>query len=141
MKKGNAGATLIEIVVSMAILGALVIPTCSSMVLAFRVNAKADAVMQAQLAVSSAVETLMAEGINAELAADTSDAQYDTVTVETEVSDYYPGVKITVTPSTVIVTENNGEKKVTLPCYDVTVTDDAGLVTVTTTIREGGGGT
>lgn len=140
MKKGNAGATLIEIVVSMAILGALVIPTCSSMVLAFRVNAKADAVMQAQLAVSSAVETLMAEGINP---ARREDA-YDIVTDEDNNEiDLFPGVKITVTPSTVIVTENNSEQKVTLtlPCYDVTVTDDAGLVTVTTTIREGGGGT
>lgn len=141
MKKGNAGATLIEIVVSMAILGALVIPTCSSMVLAFRVNAKADAVMQAQLAVSSAVETLMAEGINPDLASDDTDTLYDTVTTGGEKKDYFLGVKITVSPSTVIVTENNSEKKVTLPCYDVTVTDDAGLVTVTTTIREGGGGT
>lgn len=133
MKKGNAGATLIEIVVSMAILGALVIPTCSSMVLAFRVNAKADAVMQAQLAVSSAVETLMAEGINpARVGKVSTEGYYDEPEGE---RDLFPGVKVKV----VYQADSNG--KPVYPFYDVTVTDDAGLVTVTTTIREGGGGT
>lgn len=138
MKKGNAGATLIEIVVSMAILGALVIPTCSSMVLAFRVNAKADAVMQAQLAVSSAVETLMAEGIDYDRVKQTQKTNTEVTCVYDEPEgepDLFPGVKVKV----VYQADSNGEP--VYPFYDVTVTDDAGLVTVTTTIREGGGGT
>jgi Tfp pilus assembly protein FimT len=49
--------------VAIAVLALIVVPCCSGIVMAFRMNAKADQLMQAQLAVSSAVETLMAEGI------------------------------------------------------------------------------
>ena len=63
MKKHDEGFSLVEVLVSMVILAAIVIPTCTSLVLSFRLNAKSESLMQAQLAVSSAVETLMAKGI------------------------------------------------------------------------------
>lgn len=63
MKRNNAGSTLVEIVVAMAILGAFSVSACTSLVLGLRLNDKAESMLQAQLAVSSAVETLMAEGI------------------------------------------------------------------------------
>ena len=66
MKKNNEGFSLVEVLLAMVLLAAIVIPTCTSLVLSFRMNAKAEALMQAQLAVSSAVETLMAEGIRPE---------------------------------------------------------------------------
>ena len=44
-------------------MAAVVLPTCSALVLSQRLNAETDKLMKAQLAVSSAVETLMAEGI------------------------------------------------------------------------------
>ena len=64
-RKNNEGFSLVEILVAMAILAAAVIPACSSLILSHRLNAKTDSLLQEQLAVSSAVETLMAEGIDA----------------------------------------------------------------------------
>lgn len=63
MKKHNGGYSLIEILVAISILAVIVVPTCTGMVMSFQMNAKANQLMQAELAVSSAVEELMAEGI------------------------------------------------------------------------------
>lgn len=65
--KNNGGFSLVEILVAMAILASVVIPVCSSMLVSVRINAKAEAVLNARLAVSSAVETLRAEGYSEEL--------------------------------------------------------------------------
>ena len=61
--KHDEGFSLIEILVAIVILTAFVVPTCSALVMSNEMNNRTDALMQAQLAVSSAVETLMAEGI------------------------------------------------------------------------------
>ena len=61
--KRNGGFSLVEVVVAMAILGAIVLPVCGSMILAVKVNVKTEKLLKARIAVSSAVETLMAEGI------------------------------------------------------------------------------
>lgn len=63
--KERCGAALLEIVVSIALLGILMVPISSGIVMSFRINAKSDDVMQARLAVTSAVETLMAHGVEA----------------------------------------------------------------------------
>ena len=60
--KRNEGFTLLETLIAIVVLGIVVVPTCSSMILSFRINAKADQLLHDQLAVSSVVETLMAEG-------------------------------------------------------------------------------
>ena len=65
-KKNNEGSSLLEIVIAIAVLAAVVIPVCSSLVLSHKVNAKTEKLMQAQLEVSSIVETLMAKGIPAD---------------------------------------------------------------------------
>lgn len=127
MGKRNGGFSLIETLISIVILGAMVVPTCTALVMSIRLNDKTEKMLQAQLAVSSAVETLMAEGISGEVDA-----------------ERFPDVKITIAP----VTEN----ETTMPYYNVTVSDNTTkvdeegntehtpLVTVTTTIRAGGGG-
>lgn len=61
--KHNEGFSLVEIMVAIALLGLLVVPTCTSLLMAIQINTRTDDMRQAQLAVSSAVETLMAEGI------------------------------------------------------------------------------
>ena len=66
MKHNNDGFSLVEIVAAIAILGIFFGTACSGLVLGLRMNEKTDAMLQAQLAVSSAVETLMAEGIASE---------------------------------------------------------------------------
>ena len=111
--KNNGGFSLVEILVAMAILASVVIPVCSSMVLAVRVNARAEEMLEARLAVSSAVEEMMAQGISPD------DVE------EYPVTD--GNVKITVTP----VPDK--------PFYEVTAVyiDDQGreLVAVETAIR------
>ena len=127
--KQEGGFSLIEVVLAMVILALIVVPTCTSLVLSFRVNAKADAMMQAQLAVSSVVEQLMAKGIidqKAEDAIANQDGVYDIIPANGDMAetDEFPDVKIAVEQS-----EN---------CYKVVVTDNNDLVTVTTYIRGGG---
>ena len=117
--KHNAGYSLVETVVAIAILAIIVTPISTGMVLAFKMNAKTEQLMQAELAVSSAVETLMAEGI-------------------TEASDTYGSedtrfnkVKISKT----MATEGEGTDKVDLPYYIVEVCDTEERLTVKTHIR------
>jgi prepilin-type N-terminal cleavage/methylation domain-containing protein len=121
LKRNNGGFTLIEVLISIVVLGLVVLPVCSSLVMATRINAKAESILDAKLAVSSAVETMMASGID-------STKNYDSY--DTENMEY------TVTRATDSGTE--------LPYYNVTVTykdSESGkeLVSVTTQIRAGGG--
>lgn len=119
-KERTAGFSLLEVVVAIAILGLVSAPICSSLILAGRINAHSQAVMEAHLNVRTAVEILMQDGV-------------------TEASDEYrkdefPNVKIT--------TE---KEHLSDPYYHVTVSDrrtEPPLVTVETDIRavpEGGG--
>lgn len=62
-QKRNGGYSLVEILLAIVLLGAIMVPTCTSLVMSIKINDRTDEMMQAQLAVSSAVETLMAEGI------------------------------------------------------------------------------
>lgn len=63
MKKATAGSALVEVVLAITILGLVSAPICSSLMVAARINARSRAVMTAQMQVSSAVEYLMAKGI------------------------------------------------------------------------------
>ena len=111
--RSNAGFSLVEVLVAIVLLGMMAIPTCTGLVMSVRLNDKTDQVMQAQLAVSSAVETLMAEGID-------PDADYD---------DRFPGVELTI------------EKDESGMFYEVTVKSlEESSVAVTTFIRKGGAG-
>lgn len=135
--KHDGGFSLIEVVLAMVILALIVVPTCTSLVLSFRVNAKADAMLQAQLAVSSAVEQLMAKKINDTMAAmvltSENDTTYDHVLLDENDNaivvdtDQYPDVEIVIRDEE----PNDG-------VYCVIVKDNNDLVTVTTYIRGGG---
>lgn len=117
-KERTAGFTLLEVVVAIAILGLVSAPICSSLILAGRINAHSQVVMEAHLNVRTAVEILMQDGVT-----ETNDKYRE--------SDF-PDVKIET------------EKVVDKPYYHVTVSDKRTepLVTVETDIRavpEGGG--
>ena len=134
-RKHNEGFTLVEMLVSIVILAAIVLPTCTSLVLSYRLNAKAREMMQAQLAVSSTVEKLMAEGINTARAKALIDQEiyvydsaWDSDRSKPSETDDYPGVTITIT-----------EDKSTEGYFSLSVSDDDGFVTVTTQIRAKGG--
>ena len=96
--KNNAGYSLVEVVVAIAILALIIVPVSTGMVTAFKMNAKAEQLMQAELAVSSAVEELMAKGINGEPIADN---EYPGVTIKTELSDDGLYYDVTVTSDNV----------------------------------------
>ena len=116
-EKNNGGFSLVEVLLAMMILAAIVIPVCSGILLSVRMDTRANDVLQARVAVSSAVETLMAQGITHE------SAEYD-IGEETEL---FPDVSI----------ETKAEPEGADPasCYLVTVKDAKSLVTVTTKIH------
>lgn len=94
-KQRTAGFTLVEVIVAIAIMGLVSAPICVSLVLAGRLNARSRAVMEAELEVRTAVETLMAEGITG--AADRYRAEdFPNVTVKTEKEDAGDYYKVTV---------------------------------------------
>lgn len=65
-KERTAGFSLLEVVVAIAIIGLISAPICSSLILAGRINAHSQAVMEAHLNVRTAVETLMKDGVTEE---------------------------------------------------------------------------
>lgn len=123
-RKHNEGFTLVEMLVSIVILAAIVIPTCTSLVLSYRLNAKARDMMQAQLAVSSAVETLMAKGITDEYLESLTVVEAEDGSVDYYTSTEFPGLRFELAQ-----TDGN-------PYFAVNVTDEEGQVEVETHIRD-----
>lgn len=130
-RKNNEGFTLIETMVAIVVLGIVVVPVCSSLVLSFRMNGKADQLMRDQLAVSSVVETLMAEGVSEQYistdAAVPAEDNYGWAKLEDNtIADRFPEAEIKAIRA-------KDDANNLLPYYDVTVS--VGDVEVTTTIR------
>lgn len=109
IQKGKAGSALVEVVLAIAILGLVSAPICSTLMVAARINAQSRAVMKAQTQVSSAVERLMAEGIEAGDTAEFSKPDYPGVTLQrTKVESAY--CEITVTSADDLVSVNTAVK-------------------------------
>ena len=119
--KRDEGFSLIEVLVAIAVLAIFVIPTCSSLVMSLRMTDKTDSTLHAQLTVSSAVEQLMATGI-----------EVDKETGEPlDYSSEFTDIEITVDK---VPDESTGDP---LPYYKVTVIykpDES--ISVTTHIRK-----
>ena len=93
-RKHNGGYSLIEVLIAMAVLGIITVPTTSALLTAHRMNVKAEQMLEAQLEVSSVVEELMAKGISrGKNANDTFVIDDVTVTIKEKKATYY---KVTV---------------------------------------------
>jgi len=88
LRNKTAGFTLIEVLVAITILGLVVVPIGSSLVVSYRLNARSGDTLQAQLAVSRAVETIMAEGVDKALFGEI-DIPSDIDEEETETVTFY----------------------------------------------------
>lgn len=141
MRKHNAGFSLVEVLVAIVLLGAMVVPICTSLVTSIRVNEKTDAMLQAQLDVSSAVEHLMATGVTETFAT----AHLGTVTdapqwmdVPSEWSAYSLGPEETDYIEAYSKVYFDIDEHESHAYYSVVITDKAGLVEVETSIRKEG---
>ena len=133
--KNDQGFSLIEILVAIVILAAFVVPTCSALVLSAQMTEKTNDLMKAHLAVSSAVETLMAEGIPAGITSPIQD--YGVTSREVEVPNdegegtHRETVKTDRFPLVVIEVVPIADKL----WYSVTVTSNDRLIEVKTSVR------
>lgn len=98
-KNGKGGFSLIEVVVAIALLGLVVGPICGGLVLSFRLNARSEELMQAQLAVSSAAEALMAARISETYT--NNSTLFEGVTITTVQESDQPYYTVTVTSTAV----------------------------------------
>lgn len=94
-KERTAGFSLLEVVVAIAIIGLISAPICTSLILAGRINAHSQAVMEAHLNVRTAVETLMKDGVTAESKNYRAD-EFPNVTIKTEKDGENPYYHVTV---------------------------------------------
>ena len=106
-KERTAGFSLLEVVVAIAIIGLISAPICSSLILAGRINAHSQAVMEAHLNVRTAVETLMKDGVTEENNK-YRERDFPNVTVKTvkDSSDPYYRVTVSDKPTEPLVTVN-----------------------------------
>ena len=94
-KERTAGFSLLEVVVAIAIIGLISAPICSSLILAGRINAHSQAVMEAHLNVRTAVETLMKDGVT-EARDEYRKKDFPKVKIETEEVKGKPYYHVTV---------------------------------------------
>lgn len=94
-KERTAGFSLLEVIVAIAIIGLISAPICTSLILAGRINAHSQAVMEAHLNVRTAVETLMKDGVTAESKNYRAD-EFPNVTIKTEKDGENPYYHVTV---------------------------------------------
>ena len=124
-KRGSAGFSLVEVLTAIAVLGIVAAALGGCLVMAHRINARSEQIMQARWDVSRAVETLMAEGIDQSKFVTGTSGSYNGLS-----GDYNVTVSAEPAADPTVLTRSD------LNAYNVTVTSTvAEDVTVTTCIR------
>lgn len=137
LKKGknSGGFSLIEVLAAISIMAIVIGPICAGLVVSARLNARCETLLQDQLAVKSAVETLMAEGVQ---------AKYDTENEKLVITNgEFSGLTLVFAPYVESESETEGEAKkepeyseTNLPiAYKVTVKSSDDRLVVDTIIR------
>ncbi len=115
LKNDSGGFSLIEVLVAIVILGVIVVPVCQGIVNSVALNRAANEILQARLAVSSAVETLMAEGVQYKTG---NDRKYITDSEQNTDPDRFDGL-------TVSVSAKDPDSNTNIPAYyEVEVKED-----------------
>lgn len=96
--KSRSGFSLIETLLSALLFTFVVMAIGSSIIVSVRLNAKARRMTEARLAVSSAVETIMAKGYDKDADYDAAFTAVEVVLTNTPATDNY--AEITVTSKT-----------------------------------------
>lgn len=117
-KERTAGFSLLEVVVAIAIIGLISAPICTSLILAGRINAHSQVVMEAHLNVRTAVETLMQDGVTAESDKYRKD-EFPDVKIDTKKVDGKPYYRVTVS-------DQHTEPLVTVETYVRAVSPEGG---------------
>lgn len=126
--KNKGGFSLIEVLAAITIMAIVIGPVCAGLVVSARLNARCESLLQEQLEVKSAVETLMAEGIQAEYNAEDKVFTYkNSVIADSE------GLTIAFLPYG--HTEDSDYSKNMPIAYEVKVSSADGRVAVSTIIR------
>lgn len=107
-KNRNEGASLIEVLVAIALLALITVSTAAGLILSHRINARSEELLQAQLRLSSCLEILREEGIDSEQ-----------IQNSVYIKPVCPGVTVQIDPGVV---------------YTVTAVDDATGQTLCTRI-------
>ena len=87
-RHGADGFSLLETLVAIVVFAVVVTSIGSSLVMAHRINARSEVLIQEQLKVSRAVEGIMAGGIDASIPEDQLDEHYDALYPEVILSIY-----------------------------------------------------
>lgn len=124
--KNNGGFSLIEVLAAITVMAIVIGPICAGLVVSARLNARCETLLQDQLAVKSAVETLMADGIQ---------ATYDEENGLQIVNKIPAGVEVVCAPYYEGKTEPTYSAENLPYAYNVTVKSTDERVVVTTVIR------
>ena len=84
------GFSLIEVMAAIVIMGIVLVPVCNAMLSSVSINRSSNEILQARLAVSSAVESMMAEGVQYKVTTEGDETHYDAIVPSFE------GVRVTV---------------------------------------------
>lgn len=117
-KTGIEGYSLVEVLVAIVLIAIITIPTYTCLTMSVKINAASDQMLKDQLAVSSAVETLIAEGYSSDTVSRLSGVEvtpvagkdgYYTITYgEVSVTTYIPTAS---EPNSEATEPNNGNEE------------------------------
>jgi prepilin-type N-terminal cleavage/methylation domain-containing protein len=115
LKTRTEGFSLIEIMAAIVIMGIVLVPVCNAMLSSVSVNRSSNEILQARLAVSSAVESMMAEGVQYTVTTEGGTDQYDAIVPD------FSGVTVSIDPYDLIGHKTDNAHKPAY--YEVTVTE------------------
>lgn len=123
LEQWNAGFSLLETLVAIVVFAVVITTVGSSLVMAHRINARSEVLMQEQLKVSRAVEGIMASGIPfTNISFDVNEENTNTLAaIRADIQEDYPEVEIILDWGRLDPDDEHMVDKPTKSFYDVTI--------------------